>query len=377
MKIRIISMALALALVLSGCGQDSTFLAFWQNVFALGPATQDTRPDVTPPSATPTSPSSPTETEPSATHQPTDPPTEPPTDPTEPSDAPTEPPTEPPTDPTEPPTEPTPTDPPMQVPEILAEYAFVYSCNTRSLLYTKGDQTTRTAPASLTKLFTCYVALIYLDVDAVVTIGEEVTWIAMDSSLVWLKQGQQLTVETLIAAMMLRSGNDAAYALAVAAGREISQDPDMSARDALNRFIDEMNSQAAFYGLTGSHFVNPDGYTADDHYTTPADMLTIARLALLQPAITRYTCLQAVSGKFISGESYSWGNTNHLVQPESDYYCPAAIGLKTGYTEVAGQCVIAAFEVGDDILIVGVMKSKSVETRFEDALALYNCFANT
>lgn len=342
MKIRLIAMTLVLAFLLSGCAQESQFLSFWQGVLAVGTEQKD--PVTTDPSAPETEPSEPepSKTEPPATELP------------KPSE---------------------PTAPEKPVPDVNAEYAFVYSVQDGALLYTKGNLNTRTDPASLTKLFTCYVALQYLVMDTVVTVGEEVSWIAADSSLVWLKPGQQLTVEMLIQAMLLRSGNDAAYVLSVAAGRAIAQNAGMDARDALDVFVEKMNSCATFLGLTGSHFMNPDGYTQEGHYVTPADMLTIGLLALQNPTIRACAGLESISGNFISGESYSWRNTNYLMVSEKEYYCPAAIGLKTGFTTPAGYCLVAAFEAEEDILLVGIMKGSENESRFEDALALYEYFS--
>ena len=121
-----------------------------------------------------------------------------------------------------------------------------------------------------------------MDLDHIITAGSEVDWIDPLSSRAWISSGQQLTVEMLIQGMMLPSGNDAAYILAVGGGRVLAEDPALDRRMALNLFIDEMNAQARALGLTGTHFANPDGIDQEGHYTTANDLITLANAVLLE-----------------------------------------------------------------------------------------------
>ena len=121
-----------------------------------------------------------------------------------------------------------------------------------------------------------------------VTAGEETTWIDPASSIASVTPGDTLRVEMLIQGMLMQSGNDAAYAVAVAAGRVIADDPQLSAREALNTFMEEVNRQLAQHRLAGTHFVTPDGLDAPGHHTTAADMLSIAILATENPTIRHY-----------------------------------------------------------------------------------------
>jgi D-alanyl-D-alanine carboxypeptidase (penicillin-binding protein 5/6) len=243
-------------------------------------------------------------------------------------------------------------------------------------MYTMGDQQEQIAPASLTKLFTIYVALRHLDADAVVTVGEEVTWIEKDSSVAAVKEGNRLTVEMLVQGMMMQSGNDAAYALAVAAGRQITGDPEMGARDALAAFMDEMNLQARELGLVDSYFVTPDGYDAVGHRTTAENLMRIALLVLKEPMIVRFAAMPQAVVTFASGENYTWKNTNWMMREEEhpELYCPEVTGLKTGGTSKAGKCIIATFDDGERQLLIGVLGCEEIEERFEDALYLYDHF---
>lgn len=257
---------------------------------------------------------------------------------------------------------------------LTGTHAFVYDCGTDLLLYTHGDQSKRFAPASLTKLFTACTALQYLDPAAVVTVGEEVTWIHPHSSVAWLKEGHRLTVEMLMQGMLMQSGNDAAYVLAVAAGRAIAADENMDARSALDAFMARMNEDIRAWGLTGTHLVTPDGIDAEGHYTTVSDLMGISKLAMQSPIISRYAAMDKANVTFESGESCTWSSTNWLLNPESDYYCPAACGLKTGSTSNAGNCVVSLFYTNGRYLLIGVLGCPSYGTRFADALQLYGLY---
>lgn len=336
-----------------------------------------TAPTTEPPTLPTTLPTEPS-TVPNTT--PTEPLTEPPTVPTEPptaSTVPTEPPTEPtepPTEPTEPPTEPTQPESP-KIPQISSRYAFVYDYYADAMLFYQGGLDEPFSPASITKLFTAWVGLQYLPLDTVITVGEEVNWIDPDSSRAQLKPGYQITAEMCVQAMIIRSGNDAAYTWAVAAGRAIAMNPELPGREAMDVFMAEMNRKAQEMGLTGSHFVNPDGITAEGHYMTLADLLKIAKIGLETPIIRQAAATKKLQVTCLTGESLEWINSNMLLQPEmEEYYCPEAVGLKTGSTMAAGKCLVAVFQDGDRLLMVCVMGCPNDDSRFGDAIALFEAF---
>jgi D-alanyl-D-alanine carboxypeptidase (penicillin-binding protein 5/6) len=289
-----------------------------------------------------------------------------------PTDAPTQPPTEPPTEP--------PTQPPVQIPQpdeekLGAKYIFVYDSKTSRVLYTRGSYLDKVAPASLTKLLTAYVVLEILDPQQVITVGPEAHWVDPDSSIAYVANGEKLTVEMLIEGMLLQSGNDAAYVLAVAGGRAIANDPELNGWEAMAIFMQRMNARAVYYGLTGSNFVNPDGIDHEEHYTTTADLLIIAKLALTNELICRYSGLAKERVTYASGQVANWTNTNLLLHESTSYYCPAAIGLKTGSTSGAGKCLISAFTKEDGgVLIVGVLGCENDHVRYSDSLLLYNLY---
>ena len=308
----------------------------------------------------------------------TEPPTEPPTEPTPPpTTEPTEPPTTAPT--TQPTTQATTSAPdigdqPQVVTGLSAKYGFVYNATEGAYLYTFGDQNARIKMASVTKIYSAWVALQYMDPNTVVTAGEEVRWIDTQSSRAWIYEGQKLKVETLVQGMIIPSGNDAAYILAVAAGREILDNNSASARDAFDAFVVEMNAQAQAQGLTGTHFANPDGIDHADHYTTAKDILTMAKLAMANPIISRAAATPSMTAHYASGETSKWTNSNHLLQSDSSDYRANAIGLKTGHTSGAGWCLVSAFDEDGTILIIGVFGSGTIDTRDTDTIKLYEEF---
>lgn len=255
--------------------------------------------------------------------------------------------------------------------ELTARHAFVYDCNSGQLRFTLGDMTQQIAPASLTKLFTAYVALQILVPEMIVTCGKETTWIDPASSVAWVSPGDKVTVELLIQGMMMQSGNDAAYATAVAAGRVLAEDPDYPAKQAVTLFMEEVNAQAQTLGLKGTHFATPDGLDTFDHYTTAEDMLSIALLAMEQPLLRHYSSLSKTSVMYDNGETYTYRTTNFLLQPDSKYYCPDACGMKTGTTKKAGSCLMSLFYNGEGYLLIGVFGCPKYEDRFADALQLY------
>lgn len=286
----------------------------------------------------------------------------------------TEPSTAPSTEPTpEPTTEPT-TPAWATIPQdrlITAAQYFVYDLNANQYLAATGSGKTQVYPASITKIYSAYLALQHLDPEDMVGVGNELNMVASGSSVAHIKKGTKLTVSKLVEGMMLPSGNDASHTLAAAAGREISGNTGMGGQTAVNTFVKYMNDMNAQLGLTGSHWVNPDGIHKEQHYTTFDDLVTITRLVLKEKTIMEYAT--TVEEKFHNGEElYTWENTNQLVHPESRYYCPYAIGLKTGQTPRAGSCLLSAFDYEGRIIIVGVFGCPLQEDRFADTLQLFS-----
>ena len=259
--------------------------------------------------------------------------------------------------------------------EITAKNAFVYNFTRDHLAYIKDAGSPVMYPASITKLFSVYVALQHLEPARQVTVGRIILTVPPDSSFANLKEGDTLTVKDLAAAMLLPSGGDAARVMAVEAGRVIAGDPAMSENEAMERFITEMNHQALLHGMEHTHFVNPDGYHHEDHYTSLTDLLTIGKLSMESQLIRQIASMTEYTVTLAPDRTVTWKNTNLLLQESfPDHYCPEAIGLKTGYTGAAGSCLMAAFEKNGDIILIGIFASETKETRFSDALTLFGAY---
>ena len=256
--------------------------------------------------------------------------------------------------------------------DITAAKYFAYDIRKGEYLKKRGDGDERLYPASITKLLTSYVVLQHMDPDDVVMVGDALNLVQEGSSLADLKEGDKLTVEKLIAGMLLPSGNDAAQTVAVAVGRGIAGDSSLHYEKAVEVFVDEMNHQAQLLGMTNSHFANPDGFHHEDHYTTMDDLVVLCETVLADQTILKYTS-QVTHGVSMPGRSLQWENTNILLHSDEDVYMPNAIGLKTGYTGKAGNCLISTFFMEDRLLLIGVFGCPAyTDDQYYDTLAIYN-----
>ena len=292
--------------------------------------------------------------------------------------APTEPPE---TDP--PPTEPPETEPPivveledrwiplLQGKELSAQQYFVYDCNSASFLLTSAEQSQQIFPASITKLFSAYVALQYIAAEQEVIAGSSLNHIDPDSSTAGLQSGDSLTAEEMVAGMLLESGNDATYALASDVGRIIADDPSIDTSTAIERFVEQMNTCAQELGMENSHFVTPDGIHDEEHYIGMKDLTIMAKLAMEDPILSKYVGMATMQVHTGSGRELDWKNSNKLLHDDLDYYCSYATGLKTGYTSAAGNCLISSFRVGDQELLIGVFGCPEQDGRYVDTLLLF------
>ena len=248
---------------------------------------------------------------------------------------------------------------------------FVYDAAGGRMLYCSGPEDETIYPASITKLFTAYTALRLLPGDTVVTAGWELGLLKPGSSYAGIGMDSKLTVEMLVEAMLLPSGNDAAYVLAAAAGRAAAGNQSLGSSAAVGAFIEQMNEMGQEVGLVNTHFVNPDGYHDSAHYSCPRDLARIGALALNDPVIAQFASMSRDTVRFVSGESVTWDNTNRLLNPDSELYCPESVGLKTGYTNRAGFCLLSAFRRGDRQVLVGIFGAKDKLSRYSDAAALW------
>lgn len=224
-------------------------------------------------------------------------------------------------------------------------------------------------PASTAKLLSSLVILRYCKENEEVTIGDEITMIAPDSTTAGISQGQVLTIRDLMTGMLLPSGNDAAYAAAAYVGRKSLDNSKATKEEAIAEFVRLMNEEAANLGAKNSCFKTPDGYDAVGQYTTAYDMGLIGVTASKNDVITDISQKSSSRNIFVSGEDVTWNNTNKLITRYSGQFYSKAIGLKTGTSTMAGRCLIAAAE-NNGRKVVCVILDSTIEGRWEDAIAL-------
>ena len=258
----------------------------------------------------------------------------------------------------------------------LAYKAAAFACvQDEELLY--GDNINeRIAPASLTKLLTASVALHYLSPDTVITVGSEHNLVKAGSSLCLIQQGHRLKLYDLLTGMLMASGNDAAYTVAVATARAVKSDTAMTDSQAVTYFAELMNDYANSIGMRNSHFTTPEGWDDDKQYTTVSDLLILANHAFAIPEIKTITGTYQKKVYFVSGENITWTNTNALLNPNSAYYCANAVGIKTGTTASAGNCLIAAFERNGKTYLSAVVGCSASNDRYELTLKMLSQFAS-
>ena len=251
---------------------------------------------------------------------------------------------------------------------VDAAAAILFDVETKKVIYHKNAVEARFS-ASTIKLLTSLIALKWCDDEEEVTIGDEITMIAPDSSKAYLKQGEVLSIHNLLAGMLLPSGNDAAYAVAAYVGRKALKNPEATKEEAIAEFSVLMKEEANSLGVKNSCFKTPDGYDAVGQYTTAYDMGLIGMAAAKNEVITEITEKATSRNVFPSGEDVTWESTNKLITRYSGQYYSPAIGLKTGTSTMAGRCLVAAAKKDNHLVVCVVMDSSSAG-RWEDAIKM-------
>ncbi|MBR5774316.1 MAG: D-alanyl-D-alanine carboxypeptidase [Clostridia bacterium] len=263
------------------------------------------------------------------------------------------------------------TQKPVSVSIQYVNNALLYDVTNDKILFEK-NASTKCYPASTTKLLTASVALYYMHGDTLMTVGDEIKMIGYDSSVCGLEVGYKLTLSQLITGLMMNSGNDAAYTIAVNVARFVSGNSNMSNSAAVKYFASLMNDFAKRLGATGSNFVNPDGYHDPNHYSTARDLLLIAKEAMKYSVVRNAGSTYEMKISTLSGEWLTFKNTNSLINPNSQYYYPAATGLKTGMTYGAGYCLIATATKDGRTLLSIAMGASNDKGRCTDTINMFN-----
>jgi D-alanyl-D-alanine carboxypeptidase (penicillin-binding protein 5/6) len=232
-------------------------------------------------------------------------------------------------------------------------------------------------PASTTKIMTALLALEYFTLDERIVAGEEIdqayTAYRVNANKAGLVAGQNISVKDLLYGLLLISGSDAAFVVAVNTARRESGAAFASMDDAVTYFSAMMNERAKEIGALNTHFVNPDGYHDPEHYSTAHDLALIAQAAMQNSAFRDIVQTPLYQTREIVSESGSitlrWQNTNRLLDWRDGYYYASANGIKTGTTNEAGSCLVSSAAL-DDRLGIAVVLGSTPENVWSDSISL-------
>jgi D-alanyl-D-alanine carboxypeptidase (penicillin-binding protein 5/6) len=260
--------------------------------------------------------------------------------------------------------------------DLSAEYVYVLDKTNGTILYDKNSTQT-CYPASTTKILTAVVAIEYIDLDTIFTVGNEITFVEEGSSLAYLVQGEQISLRDLLYGLMLPSGNDAGYTIAVNVARAVSGNSLLTDNEAVQYFVNMMNEKAQSIGMYDSNFVVPDGYHNKNHYVTAQDMMKLLIYAKDIDILNEVTSTQSYDTTAYSGELHEWINTNKLIDEDSSYYYQGVNGFKTGFHDYAGNCLIVTTDINGREIYMIIMKSETDTSRYEDATLLLDSIYST
>lgn len=235
-------------------------------------------------------------------------------------------------------------------PSVRAASAVLVGVGSRRVLWEK-DGRVRRAPASTTKIMTALAVVERGGLDEMVTVSPRAA--ATSGSTVWLSAGETLSVRDLLYGLLLTSGNDAAVALAEHVAGSVDD------------FARLMNEEAGAIGATDTHFRNPHGLDEPGHYTTARDLALIAARALQEPLVARIVATKRATIAWPGHEvDRALRNKNRLL-----WEYEGADGVKTGFTDEAGKCLVASATRGGLHLVAVVMGSPDI---WGDAAAILN-----
>lgn len=211
----------------------------------------------------------------------------------------------------------------------------VKDLNKKKLIFTKAENQ-RLSPASLTKIMTAMLAIESGKMNNVVTITAEMK--KVEPTIANFQVGERFYLKDLVHAALIRSANDAANAIAIYLGKGNKQ-----------LFVNMMNIKARQLGMKNTNFTNPCGFDAGNHRSTAGDLLLLTEYAIKDVTFNSIVKLDKYSFSALNtNKKYFFTTSNKLLKDD-----PYVVGVKTGYTNKAGACLIARAKKGNqDILMV-------------------------
>ena len=232
-----------------------------------------------------------------------------------------------------------------QRPDPTAKAALLVDVDTKTILYER-QMTLRLPQASTTKIMTAILALEQGRLDDRVTVPAN---LQADGSLMGLQSGETLTLKELLYGLLLPSGNDAALVIA----QHIS--------GSVESFVAAMNAKAQAIGLTDTHFENPHGYDSPNHYSSARDLWRLAVYALENPVFAEIVSTPVAK---VTGRDLTNRNEMLISYPDAD-------GVKTGTTDLAGECLVVTVRRNGHRALAVVLGSQD---RYADARALLDYY---
>jgi D-alanyl-D-alanine carboxypeptidase (penicillin-binding protein 5/6) len=233
-------------------------------------------------------------------------------------------------------------------PTVTAAAAVLVDADSGRVLYAHRPDR-RWPPASTTKILTALLAAEVLPDDAPVTISLRAERERVGAT-VGLRAGQRWRAGDLLAALLLSSANDAAVALAEAAGGSVEA------------FVARMNARARQWGLTDSHFVTPHGWPRPGHYSSASDLARLATRLLANERLAALARARTWTATRPDGTAQPLLNTNRLL-----WLYPGADGVKTGWVGLSGPCLVGSARRGGRRLVVVLLNATPL---YEQAVAL-------
>ena len=243
------------------------------------------------------------------------------------------------------------------------------------------DAYSRREPASLTKIMTLLLAVEAIEAgtastdDMVTASAACITGLELDSSTAYIDRGETMSLRDLLYCAALASANEACNIIA----EHIS--------GSISAFVERMNTRAAELGCSGTHFANTHGMPDDNHYTTARDIFLIACEGMRHQLFAQLVgCREYTTSATNDSPARVLESSNALITPDSPYsdkyVYPGAVGIKTGYTEKAGYCLVSAVQ-RDGVNVIAVVLGADGDTAnkefdsFADTVTLLDwCFEN-
>jgi len=247
--------------------------------------------------------------------------------------------------------------------QIYSDAAILIDAKNDKIIYEKNSNK-KVYPASTTKILTAIIALENCSLDEVVTASYSATnCLPPDYSNASIVEGENLTIEQLINVFLIHSANEAGFILA----EHIS--------GSTEEFAKKMNQKAKELGCTNSNFTNPSGIHDENHYSSASDLSKIAIYCMkndtFRKIVQSKSCSIPATNK---SNSRLYKNTNRLLH-EGEYYYPSCIGIKTGFTSPAKNCLISASNKdGIELICVvlgGDITSEGKDNRYLDTINLF------